>query len=150
MTRQGLQAAGLALMLTIGAFGCYKPGPRVRVATATQAELEAVRDQNNVWYEFQPGDTIPVQFLFFGAIEGGSEQSAVFRAKRQVFFVMFKNSPMRISFDGKSLAGPFSSQSIIGIVPRKDGPGAEIGWLIYMGESADAEGELRKTIQESK
>jgi hypothetical protein len=124
-------------------------GPTVRVATATPAQLAEVEDKDNVWYEFQAGDVIPVQLAFMGAVEGGSRE-AVFRAKQHFYFVMFQHAPMQISFDGKSFAGPHSSQSLIGVVPRKDGKGGELGWVIYMGEGADAKAELQKLVEANK
>src|SRR5687767_1020972 len=101
-----------ALVLALFTVGCGATmGPKVRVATATPAELKAAEEADNVWYEFQPGDVIPVNLAFLGAFEGGARQPAVFRAKQRMFFVMFKNAPMQISFDGKTFAGPQGSQS---------------------------------------
>ena len=124
-------------------------GPKIRVATASAAQLEAVDDQDNVWYEFEAGDVIPVQLAFLGVMEGGSRE-AVFRAKQHFYFVMFKNAPMQISFDGKTFAGQHGSQSLIGVIPRADGKGGQLGWFIYMGESGDPKAELAKLIEESK
>ena len=124
-------------------------GPKIRVATATAQEIAAAEDQDNVWYEFQPGDVIPVQFAFLGALEGGSRE-AVFRAKQHFWFVMFQNRPMQVSFDGKTFAGPHNSQSLIGVMPRKDGQGGQIGWFIYMGEGGDPRAELGKLVEEAE
>lgn len=124
-------------------------GPKVRVATATPEELHAVEDQDNVWYEFQPGDVIPVQLAFMGVMEGGSKQ-ALFRAKQHFYFVMFKHAPMQLSFDGKTFAGSHNSQSLIGVLPREDGKGGQLGWFLYMGESGDPKAELQRLIEESK
>lgn len=124
-------------------------GPKVRVATATAEELRAVEEQDNVWYEFQAGDVIPVQLAFMGAMEGGSKQ-AVFRAKQHFYFVMFKNAPMQLSFDGKTFASSHNSQSLIGVLPREDGKGGQLGWFLYMGESGDPKAELQRLIEESK
>jgi len=125
-------------------------GPTVRVATATPAQLAAVEDKDNVWYEFQPGDVIPVQLAFMGVVEGGSREPAVFRAKQHFYFVTFQHAPMQISFDGKSFAGPQSSKSLIAVMPRSDGKGGELGWVIYMGESGDAKAELQKVVDANK
>jgi hypothetical protein len=124
-------------------------GPMVRVATATPAQLEAAQGQDNVWYEFQPGDVVPIQFGFLGVVEGGSK-GAVLRAKQHFYFVMFKNAPMQISFDGKTFAGERASQALIGVIPRQDGRGGQLGWFIYMGEAGDARAELAKVIEETK
>lgn len=125
-------------------------GPTVRVATATTEQLAAVEDKDNVWYEFQAGDVVPVQLGFMGVMEGGSREGAVFRAKQHFYFVMFQHAPMQISFDGKTFAGPNAHQSLIGVVPRKDGKGGELGWVIYMGESGDPKAELQKLIEANK
>jgi hypothetical protein len=129
-------------LLSMATIGCgAAQGPRIRVATATAAQLEAVKDTDGVWYEFQPGDVVPVQFAFLGVVEGGVQEPAVLRAKRQFFFVTYKNQPLRLSFDGKSFAGPNASQSIIGVFPREDGKGSQIGWIIYLGDG-DPKAEL--------
>jgi hypothetical protein len=122
-------------------------GPKIRVATATAAELEAADGKDNVWYEFQPGDVIPIQLAFLGVMEGGSKE-AVFRAKQRFWFVMFQNAPMQVSFDGKTFAGPGGSQSLIGVMPREDGKGGQLGWFIYMGESGDPKAELQRLVDE--
>ncbi len=140
-----LALVGLGGMLFLANCGA-SVGPKVRVATATAAELQAVENQDNVWYEFLPGDVIPVQFGFLGAFEGGTDGPAVFRAKQKFYFVMFKDRPMQVSFDGETIATS-SGQSMIGVVPRKDGKGAQLGWLIYVGESGDAKAELQKLIE---
>lgn len=123
-------------------------GPKVRVATASTEELRKVEDEDNVWYEFQPGDVIPVQLGFMGVMEGGSRE-AVFRAKKHFYFVMFKNAPMQISFDGKTFAGPRGSQSLIAVVPREDGQGGKLGWFIYMGEDGDPKAALAQLIEDA-
>lgn len=91
---------------------------------------------------------IPVQFAFLGVLEGGSRE-AVFRAKPHFWFVMFKNAPMQVSFDGETFAGSHNSQSMIGVIPRKDGQGGQLGWFIYMGESGDPRAELGKLVEEA-
>ncbi len=140
---------GSGLLVAALLSACMAPqGPRIRVANATKAELDEAQSEQTVWYEFQPGDIVPVQFGFLGAIEGGSDGPAVFRAKRQFFFVTTSQG-LKISFDGKSFAGPKSSQSVIAVVPRRDGKGGALVWAIYVGESGDAEGELDRILAES-
>jgi hypothetical protein len=74
----------------------------------------------------------------------------VFRAKQRVFFVTSKQGPMQISFDGKTFAGPNGSQSLIAVVPREDGKGGQLGWMIYMGESGNPEAELKQLLEASR
>lgn len=141
---------GLALIgsLTFGA-ACAPAatGPKIRVATATAQELADAEQQDQVWYEFQQGDVIPVFFAFLGASEGGGRQPVVFRAKQHFWFVTSKNGPMQISFDGKTFAGQGAIQSMIGVVPRKDGQGGQLGWIIYMGQG-NPEAELKALIEQ--
>lgn len=139
----------LSLAMLSSACGAAQ-GPRVRVATASQAELQSVEDEDNVWYEFQPGDIVPVQFGFIGAVEGGSDGPAALRAKQQFFLVTSKHGPLRLSFDGETLVGGGSMQAIIAPVARKDGKGGALLWMLYMGESGDAEAELDKILAESE
>ena len=140
-----LAAAALALSFTAGCGA--NSGPRVRVATVTAAELVKVQDADMVWYEFQPGDVVPIHFGFIGAPEGGTDQPVMVRAKRRFFLVMRKNLPMLVSFDGETFAGPNSIQSVIVILPREDGgPGAQVGWLHYLGESGNPEEEIKALV----
>jgi hypothetical protein len=144
----------LCAFLFLGTAACRTGGMAVnntvRVATATPEQLDSVKDMENVWYEFQPGDIIPVNLIFFGALEGGVEGSAGFRAKKHFYFVMSKNGPMRVSFDGKTFAGPMSTQTVIAVVPNKNAPGGKLGWLIYVGESGQPEQELKAIIDSQK
>ncbi len=142
-----LVAGVLPLAMFWSACATGPRGPHIRVATATAEQLAAAENEDFVWYEFQPGDLVPVQLLFVGAVEGGSEGPAGFRAKRRFFFVTSKNGPMRISFDGETFAGENSSQWIVAVLPRKDGPGGQLGWVIYMGESGDPEAEIKQLVE---
>jgi len=136
------------LPLAVFLGGCGAPsGPHIRVATATPQQLAEVENEDVVWYEFQPGDVVPVQLLFLGAVEGGSQAPVGFRAKQRFFFVTNKNGPMQISFDGRTFANPNSSQWVIAVMPREDGKGGQLGWVIYMGESGDPQAELQKLVE---
>lgn len=122
-------------------------GPHIRVATATPEQLASAKGEDTVWYEFQPGDVVPVQLLFLGAVEGGSDGPAGFRAKQRFYFVTSKNGPMRISFDGETFAGENASQWVVAVLPRKDGKGGQLGWVIYMGEAGDPEAAMKQLLE---
>lgn len=127
--------------------GCVTPGQHLRVATATAADFERLKDENVVWYEFQPGDSVPFNLLFFGVLEGGATDITI-RAKKPFFLVARKGAPMMLSFDGENISYR-QVQSIIAVVPRKDGPGGEVGWMNYLGESNDPEKELETLVNET-
>lgn len=141
------RALWLALALTAG---CAAQGPRVRVSQMTRAQYESVKDQNEVWFEFQPGDVVPFNLIFFGALVGGLDQPVAIHAKKPFFLISRKNLPMAISFDGRSYAGPWSMKAIIAVVPGEgDRPGGQVGWMTYLGESGDAEKELQQLAEEA-
>lgn len=123
-------------------------GPRIRVATATLEELESVENESSVWYEFQPGDLIPVQFGFLGDVGGGSDGNSIMRAKKLFYFVTSKDGPTRLSFDGKTLAGESTNQAVIAVVPRKDGVGGQLVWMVYMGAAGDPEAEIKNLVEQ--
>jgi hypothetical protein len=139
-----------ALAVLVFGSGCtFTEPPRVRVATATEKQLEEVRDAPVVWYEFQEGDEVPIDLAFFGVMQGAVDGPIVIRAKQKFYFIMSKNFPMRVSFDGISIAAPQANQTLIGVAPREDGKGGKLGWMIFMGPSGDPEGDLKKLIEES-
>ena len=143
MSRRLLLSVSAALLVS----GCVTPGPFIRVATATPADFDRVKDEQVVWYEFQPGDMVPFNLLLFGAIEGGVTD-VVMKAKRTFFLVSSKHAPMMISYDGQSVSGQ-QLQSLIAVVPRQDGKGGEVGWMTYLGESMNPEAELEKTLKDA-
>ncbi|MCA9628948.1 MAG: hypothetical protein KC766_14815 [Myxococcales bacterium] len=149
-TTQRLAWFALLGLLTLGtACAPAANGPRIRVATATAQQLADAEQEDHVWYEFQQGDVIPVVFAFLGVSEGGARQPVVFRAKQHFWFVTSKNGPMQISFDGKTFADQRAIQSMIAVVPRKDGQGGQLGWIIYMGEG-NPEAELKALIEQQR
>lgn len=144
-----LSSLFLVLTLLTLASGCaFKEAPRVRVATATEKQLDAVREEPVVWYEFLEGDEVPIDLAFFGVMQGAIDGPLVIRAKQKFYFIMSKNFPMRVSFDGVSEAAPQANQTLIGVAAREDGKGGKLGWMIFMGPSGDPEGELKKLIEQ--
>ena len=133
----------LALLVVTG---CVPP-TYLRIATATEADLERARKADSVWYEFQPGDTVPFNFLYFGAIQGGAGGVGV-KAKSPFYLVSFKNQPIRVSYDGKSIS-PYSIRSIIAVTAREGG-GGQVNWMTYLGESQNPEAELEKLFDQPR
>lgn len=122
----------------------------MRVATATSAELAAAEKQDTIWYDFEPGDVIPTKIGFVGALQGGASEGAVLRAKRKLSFVMRKNQPMQISFDGKTFAGPHSTKFGVLAVPKKAEDGLELVWILYVGEDGNMEAAIEAELRDSK
>lgn len=137
----------LSLLLLLLAAGCVPPA-YLRVATATAADFERVSKLDGVWYEFQPGDVVPFNLLYFGAIQGGAAGMGV-KAKSPFYLVSYKNQPIRVSYDGKSVS-QYQLRSIIAVTPREDGPGGQVNWMTYLGEAQNPESELERLFEKPK
>lgn len=143
----------LLAFLALGLFACggAPQGPHVRVATAQPSDLEAVKDSAIVWYDLEPGDTVPVSFALLGDVEGGSRPGqALLRARRRVSIVLQKGQPAQFSFDGKTFATANSTKFVMAVLPGHDGKGAQLGWLLYVGESGDVDKAIEVLLKESK
>jgi hypothetical protein len=131
------------------ATACVTPGPHVRVATATSADFDRVKDANEVWYEFQAGDVVPFHLLFFGALIGAPDKPLAMQAKKQFFLVTHKNMPMMISFDGRSYAGQHALQSIFTFGASKNDNTGQVAWMTYLGDSLDPQKELSELLKQA-
>jgi hypothetical protein len=120
-------------------------GPRVRVAEATAADLEAVRGEKTVWYEFRKGDVVPFQFVMIGAAQSATEPVQVLAAQ-DFWLVMSEGSPMYISFDGKTFSGAESVELVSLIVPGEDDK-AKLIWINYFGAEGSAGEELERLLK---
>jgi hypothetical protein len=141
-------ASAFAALLALTACGAPQ-GPHVRLATAGPADLAAVKGKDNVWFDLEPGDTVPVNFALVGDIEGGSRPGqGLLRARKKVSIVMLKNQPMQFSFDGKTFASANSAKFVIAALPRADGKGVELGWLVYVGQSGNMDEALEVLVRE--
>lgn len=136
----------LSLLLLLAA-GCVPP-TYLRVATATEADFERVSKLDGVWFEFQPGDVVPFNLLYFGAVQGAAGGMGV-KAKTPFYLVSYKNQPIRVSYDGKSVS-QYAIRSIIAVTPRSDGPGGQVNWMTYLGEAQNPEVELERLFEKSK
>lgn len=135
--------ATCVLMMTAA---CLSKPTYLRVATATPAQFDAATKLDSIWYEFQAGDVVPFDLLFFGALEGG-QQSTPLRAKKPFYLVASKNQPMRLSFDGRSTSMQ-GLQSVLFVNPREDGqPGGQVLWMTYLGESRDPSVAMKELLE---
>jgi hypothetical protein len=138
----------LLFSATLLGLGCVTPGPYIRVANASAEELKAAVEKDVVWYEFQQGDVVPFRLGFFGVVEGGADDAMPVKAARPFYLVARKGLPMELSFDGRSF-GAHTLQSMIVVLPKPDGPGGQVAWLTYVGESQNPEAELEALLARS-
>jgi len=128
-----LFAACAALALA----ACAGPKPHVHFASATPQQLAAASEQET-WFEFHPGDEVPLQFLYKGVVEAATPVKAT--AKRQFWLVFQPNAPPMFSFDGKSVT---ASGGKAGMLVGRDGETNFVGVVTYIGKPEDAPPELR-------
>lgn len=138
-----------SLILTcLLAIACGGPtGPHIRVATAKKADLEAVKDERTVWYEFQPGDEVPMQFLFIGVGLAASEPIR-FVAEQHFYLVMMRDQPLMFSFDGRTLTGASSTKLLVAVVPGDD-ERAQLVWLNHVGNGGSPEEALEQSQKDA-
>ena len=133
--RTALTAALIAL-----AAGCAPPRTIVRFTQATEAQLKAPENGQAIWYEFQPGDEVPLNIALIGSAEAVAPNLKLV-AKRRFFLVVSSYGPPRLSFDGESTAYE-GSQTFLAF--EKAELGNTLNVLTYLGLPADMPVELQK------
>jgi hypothetical protein len=94
----------LPCALVVALFGCGggPQGPRVRFTQATPAQLAALEGERTVWFEFVPGDEVPMSFVLAGIFESVTPEPIRLVAK-QHFWVVQRDGATFFSFDGRRL-----------------------------------------------
>lgn len=127
--------------LSLSAIACGPPqGRRVRFVNATAAELEAATQERTVWYEFQPGDDVPLAMVFTGVVESATPIRA--KAQRNFWLVVQKDRPIEFSFDGEHVVSQNAGQVALALA-HADG-GNHVGVLVYLGRPEDTPTELKR------
>ena len=104
MTRAILTTAGIALALTLTACGGAPRGPHVRMAHASATEIEAAQATNGpVFYDFEPGDRVPILLGVMGLFEAFAEPAPTLIARRQFSVVIYPNGNTFFSIEGGRL-----------------------------------------------
>jgi len=97
-----------AAALLVGA--CASPKPHIHFASASEQQLNTASDEET-WFEFRPGDEVPIAFLYKGVIEASTPVKA--KAIKQFWLVFRPKSPPRFSFDGESIASDAGSAGVL-------------------------------------
>ena len=130
---------GVALFVAATTGCSFQPPPSIHFATATEAQIAAVETEDEMWFEFRPGDEVPLNVGMVGVAEALGE-GIVLVAKKRFFIVMRRGLPPALSFDGESVAYE-GSTSFLGF-NRRDGTN-QVNVLTYVGEYQDMPPELR-------
>ncbi len=120
--------------------GCASKAPRLRIATATEAQLREANEAKETWYFFQKGDVVPFVPSFYGAGMGAPESAVPIQAQRDFYLVFRRNLPVMLSLDGKRRFEPGST--LLLVTPSASGRGGQVNWISFIGRPADAEKEL--------
>lgn len=125
--------------------GCASKAPRVRIATASQAEIASANKERVVWYHFKEGDIVPFATMFYGAGQGVPETPVAVRAQQDFYLVFRRNQPVTISLDGKRR---YESGSTLLLVTPSESGGGQVNWITFIGNAANAEKELEALLKQ--
>jgi hypothetical protein len=134
----------VALPFVLLAAACGSPqGPHVRFARASSSEIEAARNSGQVvWYDFEAGDEVPLEFGLLGVSEAITDQPTRMIAQRPFSIVVFPDGRTMFSFDGSSLTSPRVAARW-SIALGSDDRGGRAGLLLFIGQPQDVPQELR-------
>jgi hypothetical protein len=136
-------AAGLIAFAAL-AMGCGMPqAPRIRFATASEAQLKAAELEDMVWYEFRRGDEVPIAFMLVGVTEGITPEAIHARATRTFYLVVRKHGPPMFSFDGEHLVEHDAGKAAITLGRTRDGTN-QVGVVVFLGQEQDMPPELKR------
>lgn len=124
--------------------GCSRAnGPHVRFAEASSAEIEnAQRSGEIIWYDFEPGDSVPIVFGLVGVSEAVSETPVRWVARRRFSVVVYPDGRTLFSFDGRRLVpGNIAAAWSLGLGAGEQGGEATL--LLFIGEQQDLPRELQ-------
>lgn len=138
-------AVRLAVLALFIAAGCGAPqGPHLRFAHASANEIEeAQRSGEVVWYDFEPGDEVPMIFGLVGVSSAMSEQPTRWVTRRAFSVVVFPDGNTLFSFDGRHLVPGEAAvrwDMALGAGPE----GGRAALLLFIGEAQD----LPETLQQ--
>ncbi|MCA9576190.1 MAG: hypothetical protein KC668_12170 [Myxococcales bacterium] len=126
-------------LLTLGACGPRTTGPHVRFAQASAADLHAAQQSGQVvWYDFEPGDDVPIVLGVIGMAEAVSQPPARLVARRHFSIVLFPDGRTFFSFDGRHLVDPTHlARWTIGLEPNDDTGSGVAVLLMFIGQAQD-------------
>lgn len=130
----------LATAVIAFAAGCAPPQTIVRFNQATEAQLSATENGQTIWYEFQPGDEVPLNIGVIGTAEAVAPNLKLITKKR-FFIVVSPYGPPRLSFDGVSTVYE-GSRTFLAF--EKAEAGNTVNVLTYLGLPADMPVELQQ------
>ena len=134
----------LGFLVLAAAAGCGAPqGAHVRFARASASEIEAARESGQVvWFDFEAGDEVPLEFGLLGVGEGVTEQPTRMVAQRPFSIVIFPDGRTMFSFDGSSLTSP-QMAARWSIALGTDGQRGRVGLVLFIGRPQDMPQQVR-------
>jgi hypothetical protein len=138
-----LNLPSFLVLLVVGSLaGCAAPPTYIRFVNATEAQLAAADTEGVAWYEFQPGDEVPLNMAVLGVSEAVAE-GIVLRAKKRFYIVVRKGASPALSFDGQSIA--YGSETFLGF--GREGDKNTLNVLTYVGPREDMPEKLRESTR---
>lgn len=133
-------------LLVLGslASACGGPGgPHVRLAHAPPSEINAAQESGQpVWYDFEPGDEVPLQFGLLGVAEAITDQPIRMVARRRFSIVVLPGGQTMFSFEGGDLVGANAARWNIAL--GADEQGGRAALVLMLGREQDVPEQLRQ------
>ncbi len=130
--------------VTILASACGAPqGPHVRLARASPSQIEAAANSGQaVWYDFEAGDDVPLEFGLLGVSRAVTDQPIRMVAQRPFSIVILPGGQTYFSFDGHSLT-PANQAARWSMAIGSDESGGRAALILFIGQRQDLPQELQ-------
>lgn len=122
--------------------GCAPPPNYIRFVSATEAQLSAAETDGIAWYEFQPGDEVPLNMAVLGVTEAVGENIRMV-AKRRFFIVLQRGASPALSFDGETIRPGSETFLAFG----REGDKNTLNVITYVGLPEDMPPKLRDSAR---
>lgn len=134
----GLRSLVLSLSLALALAACGGPqGAHVRFARASPSEIQAAQNSGQVvWYDFEAGDEVPLEFGLIGVADAETEQPTRMIARRPFSIVIFPDGRTYFSFDGGTLTNPQMAARWTVALGADDQRG-RAAFLLFIGQQQD-------------
>lgn len=138
----------LMLFSTLAAVLCAACGgasqaTHVRFAHASANEIRAAQSSGEVvWYDFQPGDEVPLDLGLLGVAQAATDEPVRMVARRSFSIVVFPSGRTAFSFDGHTLMSPQAvARWTVGL--GAEGAQARAAIALVLGRQQDVPPQLR-------
>lgn len=104
---------------------------------------EAEQSGQVVWYDFEAGDEVPLEFGLLGVAQAVTDQPVRMVAQRPFSIVVFPDGRTMFSFDGQSLTSG-NQAARWSVALGSDERGGRAAMILFIGQQQDLPPQLRR------